>query len=84
MKVVKKIKLNNVQEVAEFCQIAEEFSFAIYVQPENKQYKLNAKSILSLFTLNLKHHLIVLVDDSNKLVDKFIDKISKYVVEWSF
>ncbi len=73
------IKLNTPQDVKDFCFITSSFKSNIYVCSE--KYKINAKSILGLFSLNLSETLTVIIEDHFMYDEskRYFKDIEKYI-----
>lgn len=75
-----KVNLNHIEAVKEFNIIASRYDFEI--DALSGRYKLNAKSIMGLFSLDLSKDITIEIHTEDKeAADKFIESISKYIVK---
>ena len=69
------VKLNTMSDVKEFCSILSGYSFDAQLASGNDI--VNAKSIIGIFSLNLKGNTVLSVDTQNLL--DLPEKIYKYM-----
>ena len=69
------VKLNTMNDVKEFCSILSGYSFDAQLASGNDI--VNAKSIIGIFSLNLKGNTVLSVDTQNLL--DLPEKIYKYM-----
>jgi hypothetical protein len=69
------VKLNTMNDVKEFCNILSGYSFDAQLASGNDI--VNAKSIIGIFSLNLKGNTVLSVDTQNLL--DLPEKIYKYM-----
>lgn len=75
------IKLTSVDDVKVFCEIACKYEFDIDIRNLDRHYPLDAKSLMCLFTLDLRNPLIVSVVSTDKEVGCFFNTISQFLVD---
>ena len=71
-----KIHLANIAEVKEFVTIANGYPFRINLLTEH--YKIDAKSIMGVFSLDLTHPIILETDTSQP--EDFLSRIQPFIV----
>lgn len=78
------VKIDKAEDVKEFCQEAYLCPFEVRLHSLDDQYRINAKSILGIFSLDLSKELTLIIkevsEDDVQKADEFITKIKKYVV----
>ena len=72
------IKLNSVNAVYEFNNIAKDQDFVIDVKSLDRHYCLDAKSLMGLFSLDLSQPVIIIASVADDRADKFFDAIAKF------
>ena len=82
----KKVLLNDVPNLYEFCALASKKGFKIDALNETGYYRLNAKSFMGLNSLDLSKPITIAVSEHEKReneaeVKKFFDEIEKYAVK---
>lgn len=73
------IKLENVNDIKNFVNIANEYAFDIVLS--SGEYMVNAKSIVEVFSLELSENINLTIDASENEKYEFFEKIKKYVTK---
>lgn len=73
------IDLNRVEDVKEFVRIAEMYDSDIIVKSQDKNFSVDASSIMGVFSLNLSNPVIVHI--SNKEIgESFKEAVDKFII----
>lgn len=73
-----KINVNEINKIKEVCNICNQFADDIYIYAISGNYRVNAKSILGLFSLYLSQEIQLVIDTyKDSTIADFINKINK-------
>lgn len=75
-----KVNLNSVESVKRFCEISSKNEFSIDVV--SGKYRINGKSLLGLFSLDLSNDIEVEIESSDiEAINIFLKDIQDYIVD---
>jgi len=66
--------------VEEFVKLTGKFDFDIDILDPTRHYVIDAKSIMGIFSLDLRKDLILGINLTGSAVDEFKESISKFIV----
>ena len=70
-----KVKINEINKIKQICEVCNQFVDDVYAISRN--YRVNAKSILGLFSLDLSQEIDLVIDSyKDSVVSNFRKKIS--------
>ena len=73
-----KIKINDVNKIKKVCEVCNQFVDDVYAISGN--YRVNAKSILGLFSLDLSKEVELVIDNyKDNVVSEFKNKIDSVI-----
>lgn len=75
--MTKQIKFNNIEDIYNFVEVSGKCEGNVYIENLNKEYKINGKSILGIFSLDLSQTLIITYDDSETELTKYLESLEK-------
>ena len=73
-----KVKINEINKIKQICEVCNQFVDNVYAISGN--YRVNAKSILGLFSLDLSQEIDLVIDSyKDSVVSNFRKKISSVI-----
>lgn len=69
-----KVKINDINKIKQVCKICNQFVDNVYAESGN--YRVNAKSILGLLSLDLSQEIELVIDSyKDSTISNFVEKI---------
>lgn len=73
-----KVKINEINKIKQICEVCNQFVDDVYAISGN--YRVNAKSILGLFSLDLSQEIDLVIDSyKDSVVSDFMNKIGSVI-----